>query len=272
MISNPFALLGLNLAVALSVMLVLWTFTARRGDATAVDVAWAYNLGLLVVLDAVLADGWIGHRVLVAVIVVAWSVRLGTHLLVGRVLHGDGEDGRYATLRERWGDAADRKFLVFFAAQAGFDLVFSVAFVPTVLNGDDRFGVVAIVGAVLAAASILGEATADRQLARWKADPANRGVTCRAGLWGWSRHPNYFFETTTWIGVALIALAAPWGWVAFVTPTFLLVLLFTVTGIPATEAQSLKSRPEDYRRYQEETSMFIPMPPRRRRRVTGAAR
>jgi len=36
MISNPFALLGLNLAVALSVMLVLWTFTARRGDATAV--------------------------------------------------------------------------------------------------------------------------------------------------------------------------------------------------------------------------------------------
>src|SRR4029078_5937535 len=102
----------------------------------------------------------------------------------------DGSTVAYASWGEGGAAPADRKFLVSFAAQAGFDLVFSVAFVPTVLNGDDRFGVVAIVGAALAAASILGEATADRQLARWKADPANRGVTCRAGLWGWSRHPN----------------------------------------------------------------------------------
>jgi steroid 5-alpha reductase family enzyme len=271
MVSNPFVLLGVNLAVALTVMVVLWTFTARRGDATSVDVAWAYNLGVLAVLDAVLADGWIGHRLLVAAIVVTWSARLGTHLLVGRVLHSDGEDGRYATLRERWGDAADRKFLVFYAAQAGFDLVFSIAFVLAMLNGDERLTEVAVVGAVVAAASVVGEGIADRQLARWKADPSNRGITCRAGLWGWSRHPNYFFESTTWIGVALIALAAPWGWLAFVTPAFLLVLLFTVTGIPATEAQSLKSRPEDYRRYQEETSMFVPLPPRRGRRAHGAA-
>ena len=36
------------------------------------------------------------------------------------------------------------------------------------------------------------------------------------------------------------------------------------TGIPETEAQSLRSRGDDYRRYQQEVSVFVPVPPRRR--------
>ena len=38
----------------------------------------------------------------------------------------------------------------------------------------------------------------------------------------------------------------------------MLYLLFKVTGIPATEAQALRSRGDDYRRYQQETSVFVP--------------
>ena len=67
-----------------------------------------------------------------------------------------------------------------------------------------------------------------------------------------------------WVAWAVIALSSPSGWVAIVVPVLLFVLLFKVTGIPETEAQSLRSRGEDYRRYQQEVSVFVPLPPRRR--------
>ena len=41
--------------------------------------------------------------------------------------------------------------------------------------------------------------------------------------------------------------------------------LFRVTGIPATEAQALRSRGEEYRRYQETTSAFVPWFPKKPR-------
>ena len=42
----------------------------------------------------------------------------------------------------------------------------------------------------------------------------------------------------------------------------MLYFLFRVTGIPATEAQSLRSKGDDYRRYQKSTSAFIPWFPK----------
>ena len=39
------------------------------------------------------------------------------------------------------------------------------------------------------------------------------GETIRTGLWGWSRHPNYFGELGFWFGLMLFGLAAfPAGW------------------------------------------------------------
>ncbi len=116
-------------------------------------------------------------------------------------------------------------------------------------------------GAAVWAIGNAGAITADRQLARWRSNPENHGRTARTGLWAWSRHPNYFFESVTWCGVALVATAAPWGWVSWIVPAVLLFLLFRVTGIPATEAQALGNR-ADYADYQRTTSVFVPLPPR----------
>jgi steroid 5-alpha reductase family enzyme len=78
------------------------------------------------------------------------------------------------------------------------------------------------------------------------------------GLWNYSRHPNYFFEWLIWIAWLVFALGSPHGWIAFICPVLMLYFLFRVTGIPATEAQALRSRGEDYRRYQQTTSAFVP--------------
>lgn len=118
-------------------------------------------------------------------------------------------------------------------------------------------------GAVVWATGNAGAVTADRQLARWRSDPANRGRTARTGPWAWSRHPDYFLECITWSGVALAATAAPWGWAAWAVPVVLLFLLVRVTGIPATEAQALRTRADDAD-YRRTTSVFVPLPPRTR--------
>ena len=65
-----------------------------------------------------------------------------------------------------------------------------------------------------------------------------------------------------WIAYAVFALASPGGWLALVCPALMLFFLLRVTGIPATEAQALKSRGDDYRDYQRTTSAFVPWFPK----------
>jgi steroid 5-alpha reductase family enzyme len=113
--------------------------------------------------------------------------------------------------------------------------------------------------------AIGGEGLADAQLARFKADPANHGKVCDAGLWGWSRHPNYFFEWLVWTAwpVIAIGLAWPWGWLALAGPAFMALLLIKGSGVPPLEAAMIRSRGEAYRAYQRRVSVFIPLPPRK---------
>jgi steroid 5-alpha reductase family enzyme len=146
--------------------------------------------------------------------------------------------------------------------QALFVAFFSLPFALVALDPESGLGVVASIGIGAWAIGNAGTIVSDRQLARWRANPENAGRTARSGLWSWSRHPNYFFEFVTWCGIALVATSAPSGWIAWAVPAVLLFLLFRVTGIPATEAQALRSR-SDYAEYRRTTSAFVPLPPRR---------
>jgi steroid 5-alpha reductase family enzyme len=91
-LSTPTLLLVGALAISLT-MVAMWGLAVRIGDASHVDVAWAYGVGALGLLYAALAEGSAAHRGLVAVLAGAWSARLGTYILVNRVL-GKPEDGR----------------------------------------------------------------------------------------------------------------------------------------------------------------------------------
>ena len=247
-------------------MTVLWLIQVRTRDATLVDIGWAYEIGIVSVFYAVVADGAACHRILVGVLAGLWSLRLGTYLVVDRMLEHSEEDGRYRELRRRWtarGLDVDRRFFVFFQAQALLVVWFSVPMLLASYNPSNGIEPLEIVGTVLWTVGIACNVLSDRQLGRWRANAANAGKTCRAGLWRYSRHPNYFFEWVLWCGFAFIASTAPWGWLGWMTPALLLLLLFTVTGIPPTEEQALRSRGDDYRRYQRETSIFVPWFPKK---------
>jgi steroid 5-alpha reductase family enzyme len=113
--------------------------------------------------------------------------------------------------------------------------------------------------------SIVGESIADAQLAKWRKNPANKGRTCRAGLWNYSRHPNYFFEWLHWWFYVPLTITLPFGWLSLALPALMLYFLLRVTGIPYTEMQAIKSRGDDYREYQRTTSAFIPWFPKPRK-------
>lgn len=253
--------LGTGTLLASLVMLVLWWRQTRTRNATSVDVAWAANLGALAVLYAFLSDAPLERRALVALCGGLWGARLAWHLWRDRV--GPVEDGRYAALRASWGAAASTKFLFFFLAQALLDGLLSLPFLMAAY--DMRAGLAwnEYAGAAVVLVAVVGESTADAQLARFKRRPDSRGRTCREGLWRCSRHPNYFFEWSAWTGFALLASGAPYGLVAWFAPALMLYLLFKVTGIPATEAQALRTRGDDYRDYQRTTSVFVPWFPKR---------
>lgn len=266
---SPASLLFLGWVLAAAMMAALWAVQRARRDAGVVDVGWAAGLGLLAIAYATAGGGPPLRRTLVAAMAATWSFRLAWHLLADRVV-GREEDGRYRTLRARWGSRAQARFFAFFQVQALADVVLSVPFLVA-MRVPGPLGAWGVAGVGVWAVAVVGEALADAQLAHFRADPGNRGRTCRSGLWRASRHPNYFFEWLHWWAYVLLAVGSPAWWAALVGPALMLYLLLEVTGIPATEAQAVLSRP-DYAEYRRTTSAFVPWFPKRQgtgRRAQG---
>lgn len=259
--SEALVLAGIGWALVALVMTQLWLWHLRIRNAGVVDVGWSLSLPVLALLYAAAGPGYAPRRWLMAAMVCVWGFRLAGYLLRDRVL-GRPEDSRYADLRARASPAAALSFFPFFQAQAIVAVFLSAPALIAAFNPAPHFAALEIAAALLWVVALGGEAVADRQLARYKARPDSRGRTCREGLWRYSRHPNYFFEWLVWVAYALFALASPWGVLGIGSPLLMLYLLFRVTGIPATEAQAIRSRGDDYRRYQETTSAFIPWFPR----------
>src|ERR1700709_1999326 len=255
------------IAVALSVLMAgAWAVQQRTGNSGWVDTIWTFSLGLVGAGSALWPVGGAAPNArqwLVAALVAIWSLRLGSHIAVRTAKITD--DPRYAAFAKEWGVDSPRRMFVFLQNQGfgSIPLVFSIfvaaRFPSDVLRIQDYLG------ALILFIGIAGESLADAQLKRFRESPANKGRVCDAGLWRWSRHPNYFFEWFGWLAYPVIAILLdfPWGWATLLAPVFMYWILVHVTGIPPLEAQMLRSRGERYRDYQAGTSMFFPLPPRK---------
>ena len=253
------AILWASAALAMSLG---WAWQRLHENAGIVDVIWTAGIGAAALWYAAVLDGGVMPRALLGLLGALWSLRLVAHL-APRVLKGP-EDGRYRQLRLRW-QGNQAKIFGMFQFQALLIVLFSSPFLAVARNPTAALTPWMLAGIAVWIGSVCGEALADRELARFRADPVNRGRTCRAGLWRYSRHPNYFFEWLHWFAYVCLAVGSPLFWLSISGPVIMYAFLRWVSGIPFTEAQALRTRGEDYRRYQAETSQLIPWFPKEHR-------
>lgn len=262
-----FVVLVVAVSIALSAVMsgawLAWRMTRNSGW---VDTTWTFGLGAVGCVGALIPhDGSITARqVLIAVLIVCWALRLGLH--IGWRTVGISDDPRYAKLLGEWGAAASGQMFLLVQKQALVSIPLALSVILAARNSAPGLRVQDFLGALVLLIAIVGEGVADAQLRHFRADPANRNRVCDAGLWAWSRHPNYFFEWFGWLAYPLFAIdlagTYPWGWIALAGPACMYWLLVHVSGIPPLEQHMLERRPKTYRAYQARTNTFFPTPPR----------
>jgi steroid 5-alpha reductase family enzyme len=259
-----------NFVILMGVALILWVIAVQIDDASFVDSYWGGGMALLAAISWLRLDAPGPLATLLAVMAVLWGVRLAVHIFVR--WRKEGEDKRYKMILKK--DREAGRFAI--AALTRVFLFQSVLLF--LVSSSAQYGILqagsvqpisglALVGAALWLIGMIFEVVGDRQLAKFKADPANAGKVLDTGLWKYTRHPNYFGDACVWWGIWIAAASAGW-WVAaitFVGPLFLTFTLTKWSGAPLLEGGMQRGEKGDaYSEYKRRTSPFIPWPPRTR--------
>ena len=256
-----------NAALLLAVMLGLWLVAIRVGDVSFIDAVWGGAMALLALASWLQLDHRGARATLILAMTGLWGGRLALYLLWR--WRGHGEDSRYAKMlgkakaRGRFAGAA---LAYVFAPQAALLLLTCLPAQMGILASVDPapLGPLAWAGLALWSVGVFFEWVGDWQLARFRADPANKDKVMDRGLWRYTRHPNYFGDACAWWGIWLAAAEAGWEVAAIsaIGPLFLTFTLTKWSGKPLLEKGMAKRRP-DYAAYVERTSGFVPWPPKR---------
>lgn len=253
------------LTLGLTVVMIywVWIYAVKIENFGVIDAAWSGGFAVQAVLFYMFSTGAPLRRTLFLLLMGSWSIRLGYFLFHRIKSHHPQEDTRYVQLRTDYGQDYRRRFLIFFMLQAVSISILTLPVIFVFNNPQASLHGLEIAGVVLFLISLAGESLADYQMSQFKSKPENKGQVCNVGLWRYSRHPNYFFESCIWFSFYIFMLGTPGLWWAVYAPVIILVLLLKVTGVPPSEAQSLKSRGEAYKEYQRRTSVFIPWFPKK---------
>ncbi|HEY5983879.1 MAG TPA: DUF1295 domain-containing protein [Anaerolineales bacterium] len=258
---NFIQLWGTVLLVILGLMTVLWLVSLLLRNSSIVDIFW--GAGFLIADWAAfnLTPGSApARRTLIGVLVTLWGLRLALFILWRN--WGKPEDFRYQKWRKESGPIWWWKsfFQVFLLQGVLMWLICAPLLAANAGTASAGLTWQDYLGAAVWLIGFFFEAVGDLQLARFKADPRNKGKVMDRGVWRYTRHPNYFGDAAQWWGFYLIALAAG-GWWTIFSPILMTLLLLRVSGVALLE-KTLDARP-GYKEYTRRTSAFIPWPPRK---------
>lgn len=244
-------------------MMAAWWFARRIDNYSVVDAFWSFGFAVHALIFFKMGSGYGPRKLLVAIMLISWSARLCTFLTRRIFRHHPVEDARYLELRDKYRPHVKWGFFCFYQYQAWSISLLTFPLIFVISNHTETIYPIEFLGFLVWLIGLVGEATADRQKAEFYKDPDNKMRVCRAGLWRYSRHPNYFFESIVWWGLFLFTLGTPNMFVAIYAPLTMMFLLFKVTGIPISERAQLKRFGPAFEEYQRRTSAFFPWKPKK---------
>ena len=241
-------------------MLATWSVSLLRRDASIVDIAWGLGFVLLACAAKFVSGASGSGNWLLLLMVTVWGLRL-TGYLAKRNL-GKGEDFRYRAMRRKHGERfAIVSLYSVFGLQGALMMLVSLPVSLGQRDTDAGAGFVVLLGFVVWAVGLYFEVVGDAQLARFKRDPRNADQIMDQGLWGLTRHPNYFGDALVWWGLAIVGSSQGAGIWAFLGAAVMTVLLVRVSGAALLDRLLAKRKP-GYAEYMARTSGFIPLPRR----------
>lgn len=186
-----------------------------------------------------------------------WGARLAAR--IAKKNFGKPEDFRYKTWRDAWGSTFWwRSYLQVYLLQG---IVIFIVALPVTLAvlypSSTPFTWLAVLGLIIWIVGFFFEIVGDAQLDRFIGNPENKGKIMMSGLWKYTRHPNYFGESTMWWGIALMSAAlSMYPLVGFVSPILITYLLLYVSGVPMLEKRWEGNL--EWEAYKARTSVMVP--------------
>ena len=199
--------------------------------------------------------------IVIALLVVIWATRLGSFLFLR--VRKDGGDGRFTIMKTKfwW-------FLMTWNIQ-GMWVFLSLAAGLAAMTSAEKVeaDIFLIVGLIVWVLGFSIEVISDGQKSKFRSKTENKDKFITSGIWSWSRHPNYFGEILLWCGITIIALPVLQGWqfITLISPLFIIILLTQISGVRLLELRGKKKwgENEEYQKYLRNTSVLIPLPPKK---------
>lgn len=244
-------------------MTLLWIASIFIKNVSIVDIFWGFGFVITALYYFQFSSGYLPRKLILLLLVIIWGSRLSIYL--ARRNAGKGEDFRYREFRKKYGEKRYWWISYFqtFLLQGVLMWLISL----TLLGGmsgfrNERITLLDISGIILWLTGIIFEAGGDLQLARFRADPSNKGKVLSTGLWRYTRHPNYFGDSAVWWGYGLICIGAG-NWLPAAGSLIMTALIIKVSGVALLEKTLITSKP-GYKEYAARTSAFIPWFPKKR--------
>lgn len=253
--------------ITVGLQFLTWLFSVVTHKDTLTDFSGSLNFVVIALYSFFYSHNFFPRQILTTVLIVVSRVELGAYLFT-RVLRR-GRDSRFDTLHR-----SAAKLLVFFIFQAIW--AYTGTFATMFVNGDASDPELQAADWVGLGLWILGfacQVLSDFQKDAFRRNPANSLKACDAGLWKYSRHPNFFGEICMQWALFLIAVPVikvssdSWGYACLIGPLFTMFILLLGSGIPTAEGDNQRrflKTPETkaaFLSYRRQTSPLIPLPP-----------
>jgi steroid 5-alpha reductase family enzyme len=250
------------LALILVMMFVLWIISTWIKNVSIVDLFWGFGFVITCFVYFLNTDGLVIRKILLLTLVSAWGLRLSIYLAWRNI--GKGEDPRYQKFRREYGE--NRYWWIsFFQTFLLQGILMWLISAPLLgaqyYKNGNALTVLDYIGVFVWLIGLVFEAGGDFQLARFKANPANKGKVLNKGFWHYTRHPNYFGDAAIWCGYSLICISSG-SLIPVLGSVLMIALIIKVSGVVLLE-KTLKVTKPEYKDYIEKTSAFIPWFPKK---------